>query len=199
MNAATTRISNVFGHPCEVIRARFGTMRFDRHFHDTFSIGIVTSGANVFSYRRKQVEVLAGSTCIADPGEVHDGGLAGRPWSYANIFIPAGLFEALSREDGTDTEPVFALGKVTDRTSCAAVAAFFCALFAPEATEETMDELAVSAFGRLLRCHAVDRPPTSRTDGRPMAKRAVEIMNDRTARACPFHCWRAKPGSAATA
>jgi AraC-like DNA-binding protein len=178
MVAATTDFSKILGHPCEVIRARFGATRFDRYFHATFSVGLVTSGVNAFSYRRRRVEVPAGSICIADPGEVHDGGLAGAAWSYTNIFVPAVLLGALSREDDARAAPAFAEGIVTDRTTCRFMAGLFRALAAGQAKGEAIDELAVLAFGRLLRRHAVERAPGTAREIRPLARRAMEIMND---------------------
>ena len=176
MERSSATVVEILGRPCEIIRAQFQAQRFDRHFHDTFSIGVVTSGVNAFSYRGARVEVPVGSICIADPGEIHDGGLAGAPWSYVDIFLPQDVLRTLLREEGSESEPAFPAGVIDEPGACAAMAAF---LRAADHAGEDVDELAVLALGRLVRRHAVNRPPPT-PDVRPprIARRAVEMIRD---------------------
>jgi len=178
MHTLTVNTAQILGYPCEVIRAQFDARPFERHFHDSFAIGMVSSGVNAFSYRGKRVTVPAGAICIADPGEVHDGGLTGKPWSYTNISVAPELLAAISSENGKDAEPVFGQGAVTDRVTCSMLADFFGTLFVHDRSPEIIDEAAISAFGRLLNFHAVVRTSSPEHNARPIADRAIEVMND---------------------
>ena len=178
MQANRLDVRVVLGHPCEVIAAGFDSSAFGRHFHDSFSIGLVTSGVNSFSYRRRRIEVPTGAVCIADPGEVHDGGLSGEPWSYLDIFVPPALLGQLSRESGGSAEPVFGEGIVSDPESCRRVARFLQAVLAVDADTPEIDELALQAFGRLLDRHTLGKPTAEEVVAPPVARRAVEIIMD---------------------
>lgn len=145
----------LLGHSCEVIKASFETERFDRHFHDEFSIGLVTSGANVFSYRNKVVEAETGWLCVADPGDVHDGGLSGDPWSYTNLFVPAELLASVQNEtEGFGSTVGTAKGKHQDPQLVAAFANLFRLLLCDDhidCSERSMiDEAAVTSLSRLV-------------------------------------------------
>jgi len=74
----------------EYLRARYGRHRFVKHFHETFSIGLVESGANGFLYRGRVEVAAAGTLCVVNPGEVHTGGERGG-WSYRNLYPSADL------------------------------------------------------------------------------------------------------------
>jgi len=163
----------------EAIRARFGAERFDRHFHDTFSVGLVTAGANVFSYRGRRVEAPAGAVCLAEPGEVHDGGRAGAPWAYANAFPSAGLMRLLAGEAGVDGVPAFAGGLVADPVCSGKFRRFFRAVFGGAADAGELEEAAADALGHLVARHAegarrADAPPA----GGEAARRALEALHD---------------------
>jgi AraC-like DNA-binding protein len=163
----------------EAIRARFGAERFDRHFHDTFSVGLVTGGANVFSYRGRRVEVEAGAICLADPGEVHDGGQAGLPWSYANVFPSADLMRALADEAGLDGVPAFAAGRIDDPDCIERFRRFFRILFGEPADADEIAEAAADALGHLIAHHAEGmRPANAAPADREVARRALETLHD---------------------
>jgi len=174
----SAQMLNILNHPCEILTADFSMSSFDRHFHDTFSIGLVTSGLNAFSYRGRRVEVPAGAICLADPGEVHDGGLSGSPWSYINIFVPMGLFQTLSIEGGVQSQVVFQSGCITDNLSSLHIANLFKALLAAGTDKARIDELAILALGHLLKHHLVDRLKITRSIRGAIANRAIEVMTD---------------------
>ena len=178
MQAGSLDVRTVLGQRCEVIAASFGASAFDRHFHDTFSIGYVASGVNAFSYRRRRIEVRAGAVCIANPGEVHDGGLAGTPWSYMNVFVPAALLSEISQESDGLVEPGFREGAVSEPETCRQVFSFLNALIAADTESAMADELALLAFGRLLGKHATGRAITDPSVASPVARRAIEVMAD---------------------
>ncbi len=165
----------LLGHRCEVVRAAFGAERFDRHVHDVFSIGLVRSGANVFSYRQTTVEAPAGTVCVADPGEAHDGGLSGQAWSYANLFAPVEMIDTVLVETGvgrraaTDTGCVAAPG-VTGSMSC-----LFVVL--AEGEGASADEVALQTLVHLFAVAGV-RPARPPPPEDRIAARAIEAIRD---------------------
>lgn len=174
----SAQMLNILDHPCEILTADFNKSSFDRHFHETFSIGLVTSGMNAFSYRGRHIEVPAGAICIADPGEVHDGGLAGCPWSYINIFVPIGLFHTLLLELDGQRQVAFQTGGIKDKLSRLHLARLFKAALAAGTDKAKIDELAILAFGHLLRHYLVDRPQITQAIKGSIANRAIEVMRD---------------------
>jgi AraC-like DNA-binding protein len=179
-NSEIIRFS-IRGLRCDAVRARFGTERFARHFHDdTFSFGLVTAGANVFSYRGRFEEVAAGTLGIADPGEIHDGGLSGRPWAYVNLYAPVALMADMAAEAaGLDGVPAFAVGQIHDPDCRVRFANFFNLLFNDPAAElADIEETAIDALGRLIAGHAVG----SRSDGAavdsPVVRLSLEMLHD---------------------
>jgi len=167
----------LLGEECEVIEAAFGTSRFEKHFHDVFSIGLVEKGVNAFTYRGKHVEAGAGSICIADAGEVHDGGLAGASWAYRNIFLPPELLGRLWQEDGGQRPPNFNRGVVDETPICVSMARLFGVLL-NSSDQATRDEAAILALGTLLRNFGTETPRSAQTRTEPVAVQAVEMITD---------------------
>ena len=179
MISNSAKILNVLEYPCEIITADFNSSPFDRHFHHTFSIGFITKGMNTFSYRGQTINVPTGAVCIADPGEVHDGGLAGMPWSYINIFVPISLFKDLNIEEETHRQVVFQTGGISNYKSCLLVSSLLKALLSNHNDQLRIDELAILTFNHLLNNHIVDSiQNTKKPEGSPIAKRALEMIND---------------------
>lgn len=144
----------VLGQHCEVLHAAFGAQRFGRHSHEGFSIGVVTAGANVFGYRRRRVEVPRGSLCLAEPGEVHDGGLARAAWSYLDVQLPAVLMRELAQDVELDGVPAFAAGGMDDPVCAVALARWLRLCLDPQRDAAACEEAAVQALTRLILRHA---------------------------------------------
>ncbi len=110
------------GERIEVASVAFGAAPFARHFHDAYAVGLVRAGANRFRHGRALTEAGAGSLCLVNAGEVHDGGLAGEPWAYRNVHLPPGAVARVAAELGV--APEFGTGHVTQPAVVAAVADF---------------------------------------------------------------------------
>ncbi|MGJ7551475.1 AraC family transcriptional regulator [Pseudomonas alloputida] len=58
------------------------------HSHESFSIGVITSGCSTYLSGASQVEVMAGTTVLMNPGVVHTcNPIAGQHWSYLMLFV----------------------------------------------------------------------------------------------------------------
>ena len=166
----------LLGVRCEFVRATFGAERFDRHVHDEFSLGLVLTGANVFSYRSGIVEALAGSVCVADPGEMHDSGLAGALWSYMNLFVPASAMAALLDERDVAREPATGCGTFADPAISAAMGRLF-ALLAEGGEQEGAEEAAALALTLLMERGGTHALAPEAPDDR-VAQRALAMIRD---------------------
>jgi AraC-like DNA-binding protein len=69
-------------------------VQFDRHFHDTYSFGIVLDGVERCGVRRTRHFFEPGTVPLFNPGDVHDGGPATeRGWSYRMVYLDRSLIE----------------------------------------------------------------------------------------------------------
>jgi AraC-like DNA-binding protein len=81
----------------ERVEAKFSTMRFAPHRHDSYAIGITLSGVQSFGYRGTTLHSEAGCAFVIHPDEQHDG-RAGTDegYGYRIIYIaPRLIAEAL--------------------------------------------------------------------------------------------------------
>jgi AraC-like DNA-binding protein len=76
-----------------VLQASFMQQQFSKHWHETFSIGVILSGVNRFWHRGTYQYASRGNICIVNPEEVHTGEtIIEKGWSYLNIFPSQELF-----------------------------------------------------------------------------------------------------------
>ena len=73
------------------------TYAFAPHRHDTYAIGLTTSGVQTFRYRRARHVCLPGQLHILHPDETHDGAAATSPgFGYRILYVaPELVHEAL--------------------------------------------------------------------------------------------------------
>lgn len=70
LHTCTVQLGPVAGvHTVHLHSAR----AFDRHWHDSFGVGLMDEGGQVSASGRGQVQALAGHIITTNPGEVHDG------------------------------------------------------------------------------------------------------------------------------
>lgn len=172
----------LLGHENEAIAASFGTDGFSRHYHDTFSFGLVHSGLNQFGYRRRTFEAAAGTVGICDPGEVHDGGMAGIPWSYRSAFPSAEAMTTVASEVGMDGLPAFNTGHIADPLSVRRLHRFLTLLFdsGDGATADEIEEAGVDAFATIIARNAVGVRRQHGADlSSGIAAKALEMIHDR--------------------
>ncbi|MCD8490372.1 MAG: AraC family transcriptional regulator [Desertifilum sp.] len=78
----------------ELLRATYIRHHFSRHIHETFAIGVIQQGAEVFDYRGTTHIAPAGSIVLINPGEPHTGHAADPSgWTYRMLYPPVGLLQ----------------------------------------------------------------------------------------------------------
>ena len=81
---------------------------YDKHAHETFSIGAITAGASNFVVAGTQYHVQAGKLVIINPGQVHIcKPVNDLPWSFCMLYVDATWLTALQAELGQLKKPEF--------------------------------------------------------------------------------------------
>ncbi len=95
-----------------------GTHTFEKHTHDTYSVGIMLSGYSHFLRDNKREMLHGGRLFLANPEEVHncECGKDCESWVYANIYPSAQMMEALYAELGGEQHkaPIFPKACIED-------------------------------------------------------------------------------------
>ncbi|BCS89331.1 AraC family transcriptional regulator [Pseudodesulfovibrio sediminis] len=100
----------------EMLRARFVTQSFSRHFHEGFAVGCIDHGAMRFNYLGQNVVASRGQVNLVVPGEVHDGHSADETgWAYRMFYLrPEALMEAATALMAKPRLPHFRMGVIDD-------------------------------------------------------------------------------------
>ena len=101
----------------ECLRAEHVGVRFARHFHQGYAVGVIESGALGFRYLGRDCVAVAGSVNMVVPGEVHDGHPESpQGFGYRMFYLDAPVVERLAGElDERDTKiPDFTAGVLDD-------------------------------------------------------------------------------------
>lgn len=76
---------------------RLSTRAFEPHRHDTYAVGVTTSGVQVFRYRGSRRVCLPGQWHVLYPDETHDGGPGtDRGFGYRILYLASELLRAAS-------------------------------------------------------------------------------------------------------
>ena len=76
----------------ECLSATFRTHVFPPHTHESYVIGAVVGGMNVYRISGSMVRAGPGELCFVNPGEVHDAVPEGDGYSYRMIYPKPSLF-----------------------------------------------------------------------------------------------------------
>jgi AraC-like DNA-binding protein len=95
---------------------------FDRHFHDTYSFGLILGGVERCDVRRSRQYFEPGAVPMFNPGEVHDGGPATpEGWSYRMVYIDPALIAGerlFARPQRRDPAAAAAVGRLFEAIDC---------------------------------------------------------------------------------
>ena len=120
----------------DVMRARFVTHSFSRHFHEGYALGCIEDGAMRFRYQGENVVASRGQINLVVPGETHDGhGALETGWAYRMFYLkPEALRNAAAELTVRPDMPHFRSGVVDDRALAACLLRTHRALERPHAS-----------------------------------------------------------------
>lgn len=169
------RLDGVLGG-LELLRADFRRQSFAPHFHEDYTFGLITRGANRFRYGHDRLVAPAGTLCLAMPGEVHTGDAVEGGWSYWTVHVKPEILAGLGVSERIGT-PVFASGVIADAEAARRFTAFFAG--AARSTALADEVRAVEALGFLIGRHAVVRPIKPAQVGAAVASRVRDFLASR--------------------
>ncbi|MCW7538049.1 AraC family transcriptional regulator [Aquabacterium sp. A7-Y] len=82
-----------------LLKARFMRHAFERHSHDTYSIGVTTGGVQSFNCRGRRHDSCPGNVILFNPDEPHDGQSGSeRGFEYAILYLSPDTLNRLADE-----------------------------------------------------------------------------------------------------
>jgi len=167
----------------DLLRARFLTHRYNRHAHETFTLGLIEAGVEEFEYGGSVLRAGRGAVALLNPEIVHTGQAAGPAgWTYRVLYpavdVVTGVAAALGWPRGT---PSFPETVVYDQRSARLLLAAHVA--AERGDRLASSSLLATALAGLLRAHARPGPralppATSGRGPRGGASGAVAAVRD---------------------
>ncbi|WP_019339529.1 AraC family transcriptional regulator [Stutzerimonas stutzeri] len=74
---------------------------YARHSHETFSIGLIDSGASTYINGSHQCRIDAGTLVLMNPGDVHAcNPIQNQPWAYRMLYVDTGWLSELQDDLG---------------------------------------------------------------------------------------------------
>lgn len=142
-----------------LMRAHFTDHTFERHSHDTYSIGVTRSGVQTFHCGGSLHASLRGDVILINPDEVHDGQRGTQEgFGYAILYVTReALVQCLDKEAGIDAAAYFAQPVARDRPMGLALAQAIAAVGQPQESLRAQ-ELTRLALARLLQRHGEQHP-----------------------------------------
>lgn len=106
----------------ELLQAWFGGHAYDKHRHDTYTIGLTDSGVQAFDYRGAAETSTPGKVLVLHPDEVHDGHAGSDAgFGYRAVYVePARVAEAVRLITGRPTPLPFVRQAVSSNGKLAA-------------------------------------------------------------------------------
>ncbi len=153
---------------------------YDRHWHETFSVGVITSGHSTYINGQHKQQVGEGALVVMNPGEVHACNPIGdEPWSYRMFYVDtnwlAHVQGGLRGSTGTTFQPFSTNARYSPRLYTA-----FNAL-CTSLTDRDSDHLNrhVSILGFISSLQSELEPgPSVTVDGGGKVERAAAYIDD---------------------
>lgn len=170
----------------ECLRAAWGDVRFERHFHQGYAVGVIESGALGFRYLGRDEVAPAGSVNMVVPGEVHDGHAASPDgWRYRMFYLDADVVERAVRDVGARGEnpPAFPGGVIEDPPLARAIRSLHRDLDAGETTLLERQERMAGVLAAWITRHSESRSRPFAGAEPGAVRRAREYLRENAVRA----------------
>ncbi len=156
------------------------TVCYARHFHETFSLGVITGGRSTYLNQAAREPVGAGAMVVMNPGDVHAcNPIHDQPWSYRMLYVDTRWLASLQHELGLDANQgyhPFATLLTTEPGLYAAFNRFYDVLTAHEGEPLHGHSAAVTFFTRLQQ--RLNPSATSLREVNPRLERAADFISD---------------------
>ena len=150
---------------------------FNKHYHDTYTIGLTYSGVVKLHYMKKSIESYKYSVRVNNPGDVHDG--KAKDWSHSN-FYPSVEFISSLYEDIYDEKkvPFFENFIINDKILFYKLHIFFNSYFKKEDSLVVEANL-MDATSYLIKNHTIStKKDKDIYEDKKIIKDTYEFIND---------------------
>jgi AraC-like DNA-binding protein len=135
---------------------------YSKHWHETFSIGLIVSGRCNYINGRKAIGVSVGTVVVMNPGDVHAcNPVHGEPWSYKMLYIDVPWLCKTQGDTTTNRSHRFARFSTIATTQPAlydGLSRLFDTLTNPATAHLEKQTASVSFVDLLRRCIGASRP-----------------------------------------
>ncbi|MFP2931765.1 helix-turn-helix domain-containing protein [Pyxidicoccus sp. 3LG] len=157
---------------------------YAKHFHETFSIGVITGGRSTYLNQAARSQVGAGAVVVMNPGDVHAcNPIDDQPWSYRMLYVDTRWLASLQHELGLDANQgyhPFASILSTEPVLYAAFNRLYDVLTAPDAEPLRKHSTAVTFF---TQAQQYLNPSASLPQhANPRIERAADFISDNCTR-----------------
>lgn len=180
-----------------MLRARFVTQNFSKHFHEGFAVGCIMDGAMRFNYRGESVVAARGQVNLVVPGEAHDGHGAERDgWAYRMFYLPPeALLEAAGELRARPDLPHFRKGVLNDPVLADEIVRAHLLLESPDVPLMEKETRLLRLLVGWIKRHADQRGGAPRGGQEHRAvHRAREIIEDRFGEDIPLRALAREAG-----
>ncbi|WP_292935915.1 AraC family transcriptional regulator [Noviherbaspirillum sp.] len=157
---------------------------YERHWHETFSVGVITGGRSTYINGRNAQRVGEGATVVMNPGEVHACNPIGDdPWSYRMFYLDSEWLGRVQGELQGSSEPAFrpfATAATCSPNLYAAVNGLYAALTDPD-SDHLKRHVSILGFVSSLQ-NTLEPGPLRCIDGGQKVERAASYIDDNFAR-----------------
>jgi AraC-like DNA-binding protein len=151
---------------------------YARHSHETFSVGLIDSGASTYINGRHQCRIDAGTLVLMNPGDVHAcNPIEDQPWAYRMLYVDAGWLADLQAELGVGSSEFRCFASIMTRDPLlqAGFRRFHAVLTDDHADQMLKHSAAVEFFGAMHRRLGME-PVAPVSDSK--LRRAAEFIAD---------------------
>lgn len=168
----------------ELLVADFSDHRFDVHWHDTWSIGVVLRGANNNSAKGDANGIVThGQISIIAPGQMHAGTVLGKEGCHYFMFYPSQEMLLTAAEHLEMPMPPAVKRKLIDHVPFANRLCEAATVMTAAQSSHFEREIAWSnCMADLLRVFSPRPSPSADDDTAPGLRRAKEFLHDNQAR-----------------
>jgi AraC-like DNA-binding protein len=138
----------------ELLKATFVTHSFVPHTHDTYVVGVIESGVEMFRRDSELYYATPNKVILVNPNQLHTGS-AGVPegWTYRTLYPTVAQMQQATQEIfETDDAPYFPKAVIADKKLAAQVRAFHQA--AEQGTKLEQDSTFLTMLSSLVSRHA---------------------------------------------
>jgi AraC-like DNA-binding protein len=153
---------------------------YAKHWHETFSIGVIRSGRTDYINQATRQGVGPGSVVLMNPGEVHGcNPIAGEPWSYRMVYVDHAWLGRLQHAWGFSANQDFHPFAATMSTSPALYDGFnrFFDVLTGDAADPLLRQCASVAFFEQFQS-SLDPATRTERDANHKLARAAEYISD---------------------